>query len=92
MLLEQGLQVRAVHLDPPGELRYLATDLLQPALEKVPYAAIVGDKEVAGRTVALRLAGGVQVPGVALGDFVAGVCAERDTRALASPWGGTAPA
>ena len=87
-----ALRARRIRARVDETNRPMGAKIRQATLEKVPYAAIVGDKEVAGRTVALRLAGGVQVPGVALGDFVAGVCAERDTRALASPWAGTAPA
>jgi len=64
--------------------RPMGAKIRQAVLEKVPYALVVGDKERANNTVTARLRDGKQTPPIPLQDFINGVCAERDTRALHS--------
>ena len=48
---------------------------------RVPYLAVLGDREAAAGQVALRLRDGRQLPGVAVDDLVAGVAAQVASRA-----------
>ena len=73
-----------VHVDESN--RPMGAKIRAATLDKVPYALVVGDKEIAQHSVTVRLAGGQQVPALALDEFVTRVCAERDTRAQQSPW------
>ncbi|AEJ61923.1 threonyl-tRNA synthetase [Spirochaeta thermophila DSM 6578] len=50
--------------------------------EKIPYAVIVGQREQEGRTVSVRVRGGEQRNGVALGDFVEDVARRVHERSL----------
>jgi threonyl-tRNA synthetase len=74
-----------VHVDESN--RPMGAKVRQATMEKVPYALIVGDKEQADNSVAVRLRDGRQVNRVALTEFVTRVCEERDTRARQSGWG-----
>jgi len=53
------------------------------SLQKLPYQAIVGDKEVASRTVAVRTRGGVDLGQMALDAFIARLQAEATPAATA---------
>ena len=53
------------------------------SLQKLPYQAIVGDKEVASRTVAVRTRGGVDLGPMALDVFIARLKAEASPGATA---------
>jgi threonyl-tRNA synthetase len=53
------------------------------SLQKLPYQAIVGEKEVASRTVAVRTRGGVDLGQVAIDAFVARLKSELDPAATA---------
>jgi threonyl-tRNA synthetase len=53
------------------------------SLQKLPYQAIVGEKEVASRTVAVRTRGGVDLGQVPLDAFVARLQAEANPGASA---------
>jgi len=72
------------HVDETN--RPMGAKIRAATLDKVPYAVVVGDKEMAQNRVAVRLANGQQVPPVELDEFVTRVCAERDTRARQSAW------
>ncbi len=54
----------------------------QAQLEKVPYMAIVGDREVADGTVSIRTRAGEQLPAQPLAEFIHRIVEEIATRAL----------
>ena len=72
------------HVDETN--RPMGAKIRAATLDKVPYAVVVGAKEMAENRVAVRLANGQQVPPMELDEFVTRVCAERDTRARQSAW------
>jgi threonyl-tRNA synthetase len=63
-----------VELD--GRNEKLGYKIREAQLAKVPYALVVGDKEVEAGTVAPRRRGGENLPPVALGDFIQKLRAE----------------
>jgi threonyl-tRNA synthetase len=52
------------------------------AMDKVPYLAVVGDKEVQAGTVAIRERGGADLGSLTLEAFIARVDQENRTRSL----------
>mgnify|MGYP000464241387 CR=1 FL=1 len=84
-LLARNLRARTDDSNRP-----MGAKIRQAVLEKVPYALVVGDKERANLTVTARLRDGKQTPPIPLQDFINGVCAERDTRALHSAFAAAA--
>jgi threonyl-tRNA synthetase len=63
-----------VELD--GRNEKLGYKIREAQLAKIPYALIIGDKEVAGQSVAPRRRGGVNLAPLALGDFIEQLRAE----------------
>jgi len=72
------------HVDESN--RPVGAKIRQATMDKVPYALIVGDKEVQSCSVSVRLRDGRQLQGLAVPEFVARICEERDTRALRGAW------
>ncbi len=63
-----------VELD--GRNEKLGYKIREAQLAKIPYAIVIGDKEVAGETVAPRRRGGENLPALALADFIKHLRAE----------------
>jgi threonyl-tRNA synthetase len=63
-----------VELD--GRNEKLGYKIREAQLAKIPYAIVIGDKEVAAGTVAPRRRGGENLPAQPLGEFVARLRAE----------------
>jgi threonyl-tRNA synthetase len=63
-----------VELD--GRNEKLGYKIREAQLAKIPYAVVIGDKEVAGQTVAPRRRGGENLPPLALGRFIEQLHAE----------------
>ena len=78
MLTHNGLRAEA---DLRNEK--ITYKIREHSLQKLPYQAIVGDKEVASRTVAVRTRGGVDLGQMALDAFIARLKAEASPAATA---------
>jgi len=63
-----------VELD--GRNEKLGYKIREAQLAKIPYAVVIGDKEVAGQTVAPRRRGGENLPPLPLGQFIEQLSAE----------------
>jgi threonyl-tRNA synthetase len=63
----------------------LGYKIRQAQLQKIPYMLVVGEKEAAGGTVAVRLRTGREVPGVGAAAFVAWLAERSRERASALP-------
>jgi threonyl-tRNA synthetase len=63
-----------VELDVRNEK--LGYKIREAQLAKIPYALVIGDKEVAGQSVAPRRRGGANLAPMALGDFIEQLRAE----------------
>jgi threonyl-tRNA synthetase len=70
-LCDQGWRVE---LD--GRNEKLGYKIREAQLAKIPYAIVIGEKEVAARTVAPRRRGGESLPPLPVGDFIARLQAE----------------
>jgi threonyl-tRNA synthetase len=73
-----------IHLDETS--RPMGAKIRQGKLDKVPYTAVIGDKEVEAGTVSVRTRDGRQIPAVPLEEFIEKLCEERDTHARQSSW------
>lgn len=73
-----------VHFDARSEK--LGYKIREAQMMKVPYMAIIGDKEKDSNTISLRLRNGQNVNNIPLDEFFAKVSKERDERLAESPW------
>ena len=80
------LAARDLRADVDESNRPMGAKVRDGKLEKIPYTLVVGDKEAAGQTVAVRCRDGRQMAAVPLEECIAHLCEERDTRALNSVW------
>ena len=78
----EALKKAGVRAEVDDRSERMNLKIRQAQLEKVPYMAIVGDKEVAEGTVSVRTRSGEQLPAQPLADFTARVVEEIDTKAL----------
>lgn len=85
-LFAEGIRVQ---LDERGEK--LGYKIREAQLQKVPYMIILGDKELEGKTVSVRLRSGENKDGLELKEFAQGLKNEIKTRALGSFLGGSYP-
>ena len=82
----QQLVARNLRAQVDGSNRPVGAKIRQATVDKVPYALIVGGKEIENGTVSVRLNSGRQLQGIAVAEFLAHVCGERDTHALKGAW------
>ena len=72
----QQLCDRGWRVELDGRNEKLGYKIREAQLAKIPYAIVIGDKEVAARTVAPRRRGGANLAPLSVGDFLARLKAE----------------
>jgi len=80
-----ALMARGVRAELDESNEKLGYKIRQAQLAKVPYMAVVGEKEQAAETVAIRARSGQETKGVALTTFVEWIAAGARQRADALP-------
>jgi len=84
--INEKLKERNLRCKVDETSRPMGAKIRDARLEKIPYALIVGDKEVENNNVSIRLRDGSQIQKIGLEEFISKACEERDTHALKSPW------
>jgi threonyl-tRNA synthetase len=81
-------QLKSQGLRGQADLRNekLGYKIREAQLQKIPYMLIIGDQEVANRTVSVRLRNGTELKGVALDEFVKNLFRESKERLKVSPY------
>jgi threonyl-tRNA synthetase len=74
--LEKEMKGRGIRVEVDDRSERMNPKIRQAQLEKIPYMVVIGDKEVADNTVAVRLRSGEQVPARPAAEFIAAVCKE----------------
>jgi threonyl-tRNA synthetase len=74
--LEKEMKGRGIRVEVDDRSERMNPKIRQAQLEKIPYMVVIGDKEVADNTVAVRLRSGEQVPARPAEEFIAAVCKE----------------
>jgi threonyl-tRNA synthetase len=80
VLAESGTRVQ---VDDRSER--LPLKIREAQLQKIPYMLVVGNREVEGESVAVRLRTGEDLGALPLGDFVARIRRDIDSKALSPP-------
>jgi threonyl-tRNA synthetase len=72
--LQKEMKERGIRVEVDDRSERMNPKIRQAQLEKIPYMVIIGDKEVAGNTVSVRLRSGEQLPVQAAAAFIDTVC------------------
>jgi len=83
-LLERELKTAGLRVTVDRRNEKLGFKIREAQLERVPYAFIIGDKEVDHKTVSIRRFGGAQRDGLTIEEMKTGLLAEKTTRSLQS--------
>jgi threonyl-tRNA synthetase len=76
------LQKQRLRVEVNARSERMNAKIREAQLRKVPYMLVVGDREAAARTAALRVRGGGDLGALPVDDIVAKLVQERDTKAL----------
>lgn len=77
-----ALRSQHIRADVDARSERMNAKIREAQLKKVPYMLVVGDREAEARAAAVRVRGGTDLGAMPLGDIVAKLAHERDTRAL----------
>ena len=80
--MQAELKRQGVRAEVDDRSERMNLKIRQAQLEKTPYMAIIGDKEVEAGTVSIRTRSGEQFDAQPLADFITRIVHEIETRAL----------
>ncbi|MFO8143521.1 MAG: threonine--tRNA ligase, partial [Dehalococcoidales bacterium] len=68
--LESKLKMSEIRAQVDGRSERISLKIRQAQMDKIPYMLVVGDKEISGECVSVRLRSGEQMPPQSISDFI----------------------